>query len=1276
MNGRALLVVFALVLVSTTPVAAQNFSNPVRIPTLQDPVSVYAADLNGDGRPDLLYEVGSYNSIPGTMHTLLAQASGGYVAGPTLTLPLNVGQCRPADVNNDGEQDLVCIDTLDSCDAEIAVFLGNGDGSFQNPIYSGAMQSWCLMSNFYPELYAPADVNSDGFPDLIVGDTFNFQFYVLLGDGAGHFTLKSKNLTNGVNDAVLYATDLNGDGKLDLVSSVGPLVYLGNGDGTFGGEQDDGGYGACILDDIESDGHPDAVCVGYLEQGDAYTGTNELAILHNNADGTFNPTPIASQTFGNPLGGDAALWTPTTVEDLNGDGNPDIIGFSSDGMSVLLGQPNLTFAQPVHYAVGDFGFIGGTATSQIVDLNGDGYPDIVATGASGLYISYGKKDGTFQAPPVYPVATVLGSLTVADFNGDGIPDIAATGDQNLELSVGKGDGTFEPPAALPAGNVSFAGASTGFNDGFNIGHGDFTGNGRQDIIATGATGSGATLQFNAYILFNNGDGTFSEPQLVPNSNAVYPNRFAIADFNGDHRDDVLTASLYPVTAQVALSKGDGTFNTVSTVLPNIGFAMIPFPAVADFNRDGKLDLVYVAGANVNVLLGKGDGSFDTNAVVLPVPTYQGKSPAGLLGVATGDFDGDGNPDVAVVALVGPWDFPPSPLTNIATAVYVYYGKGDGTFSAPVIAASSTAVYDTVYAADLTKDGRDDLILENTGTEATGWPVPGASVSVFLSEPGRLFGPESVYEVGVRGVATFAADVNRDGYPDLLVSNSSYWTSGYQTPNFNNSVTELLNLGPQANSGLQPSTTVLNASSESFVAGTSTTFTATVSGSSSSSNPPGGSVRFADQTGVESTVPLVASSADSATATFTTSSIGPGSDTMSAAYLGDGTFAPSFATLPLAVTGRPDVVSLTATPTLFDVGPGATLSVTVTNPTGSAVATPTGYIEFYDGAAVLGGPNPLSGGAVSFGYPLTGLGQHTLTAWYSGDLIHAPGSASAIFNNQGTPTVSFNSYSWSISTTQSAALTVTVSGGTGNPTPTGSVVLTDGGFTSAPAQLVNGNANLTIPAGALPLGDTTLTATYTPDSNSSSAYLPASGSADFEVTTVPADFTVTGTAVSVAPGATTGNTSTITLMPTGGFTGAISLSCSISPTAASDPATCSIPASVTINGSTAQTVTLTVNTTAPSSALNRREGVFGPIGGTAFACVLMVGFAGRRRKWLGALGMVLVLVFVGGALGCSGGGSGGGGGGGNAGTTPGSYTITVTATSGSITETGTISLTVL
>jgi N-acetylneuraminic acid mutarotase len=190
---------------------------------------------------------------------------------------------------------------------------------------------------------------------------------------------------------------------------------------------------------------------------------------------------------------------------------------------------------------------------------------------------------------------------------------------------------------------------------------------------------------------------------------------------------------------------------------------------------------------------------------------------------------------------------------------------------------------------------------------------------------------------------------------------------------------------------------------------------------------------------------------------------------------------------------------------------------------------------------------------------------------------------------------------------------------------------------------------------------------------------ASAVASADYTINPPSFSITGTSVSVSPGAATGNTSTITLTPSGGFTGAISLSCAITPKAASDPATCSVPASVAITGSAAQTVTLTVNTTAATSAVRKPGGLFRTsAGGIFFACVLLVFLPSRLRRWRTMVGtLLLVFSVIGGALGCGGSGNGGGGtgGGGNPGTSPGNYTITITGTAGGVTQTGTVSLTV-
>jgi hypothetical protein len=171
----------------------------------------------------------------------------------------------------------------------------------------------------------------------------------------------------------------------------------------------------------------------------------------------------------------------------------------------------------------------------------------------------------------------------------------------------------------------------------------------------------------------------------------------------------------------------------------------------------------------------------------------------------------------------------------------------------------------------------------------------------------------------------------------------------------------------------------------------------------------------------------------------------------------------------------------------------------------------------------------------------------------------------------------------------------------------------------------------------------------------------------------------------APRATTANTSTITVTPSGGFTGNVTLTAVLaaSPSGATDLPTFSFGATspVNITGAAAGTGTLTVSTTPVTTGALARPSSRGfpwtATGGATLACVLLFGIRARRRRWLSMLGMFALLVLLAGAItSCGGsGGSSGGGNNGNPGTTTGNYTINVTGTAGSITQTTTVTLTV-
>lgn len=175
-------------------------------------------------------------------------------------------------------------------------------------------------------------------------------------------------------------------------------------------------------------------------------------------------------------------------------------------------------------------------------------------------------------------------------------------------------------------------------------------------------------------------------------------------------------------------------------------------------------------------------------------------------------------------------------------------------------------------------------------------------------------------------------------------------------------------------------------------------------------------------------------------------------------------------------------------------------------------------------------------------------------------------------------------------------------------------------------------------------------------------------------------------ITVTPGSTIGDTSTITFTPSNGFTGAVNLSCSLtsSPAGAVDVPSCSIPSSVNITGTAAATATLTVTTTAPSSAALERPltRFFFAGGGAILAAVFFFGIPARRRAWRTLLMALAAIVIASATIGCGGGGGSGSGAGGggqtNPGTTPGAYTITVKAAdaaTGNITGSTNVILTV-
>ena len=403
--------------------------------------SIAAADLNGDGSPDVVV-ANSWNCVNGmncesygTVGVLLGNGDGTF---QPVVIYKSGGQdavsVAVADVNGDGKPDLMVAN--EDCDyfggncqqGAIGVLLGNGDGTFQPAVAygSGGQQASSV---------AVADVNGDGKPDLLVANGcsvgncgYPFQYGlvgVLLGNGDGTFQPAVSYDSGGIGPMSIAAADVNGDGKTDLVvancgcsggffDNSGPVdVLMGNGDGTFkpAVAYSSGPYPwSVVIADVNGDGHPDLLVANSCWCGQDAT----VAVILGNGDGTFQRAVTYDSgelTFG------------IAVADLNGDGKPDLIVENDCATSdcntdsttgVLLGNGDGTFQPVVTFDNGGRG----VSSAAVADVNGDGRLDLLAANRCipGNYCGEGSvgvllNNTSFcTTPPVITVSTTPTAL--------------------------------------------------------------------------------------------------------------------------------------------------------------------------------------------------------------------------------------------------------------------------------------------------------------------------------------------------------------------------------------------------------------------------------------------------------------------------------------------------------------------------------------------------------------------------------------------------------------------------------------------------------------------------------------------------------------------------------------------------------------------------------------------------------------------------------------------------------------------------------------------------
>jgi hypothetical protein len=595
-------------------------------------------DFNGDGKPDLaVVNAGSGPSHPGSVSILLGNGDGTFQPAVTAFSGNGLFSVATGHFNNDSYLDLVVTGA-----SAMTVLLGDGHGGFQQ---GPAVATVGLAP-------AVADVNHDGFDDIVIGESIvnhsDNPGGVLLGNGDGTFqpiisfpSPPAGSLFLGF--VSLAIGDFDQDGHLD-VAGLAPnylAILKGKGDGTFqlastyAAPLFESGPDSIIISDLDGDGNLDvAIGNGDTNVIGPSVDTHTVFFLLGNGDCTLQGAPYVGvgQAIGAGLSGLAGA-------DFNSDQLPDVAMNDEDGQLYLsVNQGGFQFTNTPLVNSGFFSPIA-------ADVNGDHIPDLVGT--TGVYntggealVLLGNGNGTFQPMKSYSVGGTALAIAVGDLNGDHKADLAvlttaSNGAGSVAVLLANGNGGFASPVSYPVGNYPTA-----------LAIGTLTASGALDIAVTntGLGGAAGTVS----ILINNGNGTFQS--AASPTTGVAPVALAAADLNGDNIVDL--AVVYGSTTNTGVSllfgNGDGSFQSAVALTTEVNPTSI---LVGDFDLDGVTDLAITHQNETTVMFGEGSGSFAPEAGMIA-----GYNQAGL---ALADFNKDSRPDLITGTVNGFLVFPGS-----------------------------------------------------------------------------------------------------------------------------------------------------------------------------------------------------------------------------------------------------------------------------------------------------------------------------------------------------------------------------------------------------------------------------------------------------------------------------------------------------------------------------------------------------------------------------------------------------------------------------------------